>query len=353
MAQLRQITMKVSKIIVSGKRKIDFIEVDLPRIREKQVLVKGIVSGISHGTELAVINQTTPTFRKHWNDDLRCFSNEFPTKTYPCSLGYEYVGEIVEVGKNVHDLAEGDIVWLDAPHQTYNILDMGKTTPYLKLNGKQDINKAVFLALTRVALAGVHDAKPKIGDHAFVSGMGVIGLITIQLLKMSGVNQIFVSDLFELRRNKAKKLATTVFDPERHDVGVLIKNITQRGVDIAIECSGSAKALQDAIKACGVGGKVITVATYREGASQLFLGEEWHRNRIIMLSSMSVNGCPHRDYPLWNIKRLNGTALNLLQKKTIEVESLITQTFDFDEAVKAYALIQKNPEQTIKVLLKY
>jgi len=209
------------------------------------------------------------------------------------------------------------------------------------------------LALTRVALAAVHDAKPNIGDKAFVSGMGVVGLIIVQLLKTSGVNQIFVSDLFSLRTNKAQKLGAIVFNPEKNDVGALIKKIAQRGVDIAIECSGSLNALQDAIKACGIGGKVITVATYREGASQLFLGEEWHKNRVTMLSSMSVNGCPHRDYPLWDLKRLNVTALNLLQKKTIEVESMVTQTFDFKEAIKAYNLIQNNPEQTLKVLLKY
>ena len=83
------------------------------------------------------------------------------------------------------------------------------------------------------------------------------------------------------------------------------------------------------------------------------MGEEWHRNRITMISSMSVNGCPHRNYPLWDINRLNKTALELLQSNSIEVESMITQEFPFDKASKAYEFIQRNPDKTLKVVLNY
>lgn len=343
---------KATKIIVSNKGKLEYIGIDLVEISRTQVLVEGVLSGISHGTELAVINQTTPTFHKHWIDELRCFSAGEPSKKYPASVGYEYVGKVTKVGKDVKNLVVGDFIWTDAPHQTINILEIGKT-PYMKLSGPSDVKKAAFLALTRVALAAVHDAQPKIGDTFFVSGLGTIGLIVIQLLKSAGVNEIYGSDPFELRRNQAEKFGAIVVDPAKEDAGVFTKMKNAIGVDAAIECSGSSKALHDAVKACGIGGRVVTVATYRDGASQFFMGEEWHRNRITMVSSMSVNGCPHRNHPLWDINRLNQTALKMLQNNSIEVESMITQEFSFNKASEAYKLIQTNPEKTLKVVLSY
>lgn len=352
MAQLRHTMTKAKKIKVIEKGKLDYIEIELPELEEKQALVKGILSGISHGTELAVINQTTPTFHKHWIDDLRCFSEGKPSKDYPTSLGYEYVGEVVEIGDKVSDLNVGDYVWMDASHQTMNLLDTDKT-PYLKLSGENDIERAAFLALTRVSLVAVHDARPKIGDSFFVSGLGTIGLIVIQLLKEAGVSTIFASDPFELRRKKAEELGAITVDPTSEDAGVFVKKKSLKGVDVSIECSGSSKALHDAVKACGIGGKVVTVATYREGAANFFMGEEWHRNRITLISSISVNGCPHRDYPLWDIDRLNKTALSLLQDGKVKVTDFITHKILFKEAEKAYQLIQNEPEKILKIVLSY
>ena len=222
MAQLRHIMIKATKLKVTKRDELDYVEIELPKLGEKQALVAGILSGISHGTELAVINQTTPTFHKHWIDDLRCFSDGKPSKEYPASLGYEYVGEVVEIGNGVSDLKVGDFIWMDASHQTMNLLDTDNT-PYLKLSSKNDIEKAAFLALTRVSLSAVHDAKPKIGDSFFVSGLGTIGLIVIQLLKQAGVGTIFASDPFELRRKKAEELGAITVDPTLEDAGVFAK----------------------------------------------------------------------------------------------------------------------------------
>jgi 2-desacetyl-2-hydroxyethyl bacteriochlorophyllide A dehydrogenase len=338
-------------ITAESRNKVILRKVKVPEISKNEALVKGIVSGISHATELAVITGATPTFHKGWNDELRCFDSIKPSKKYPANLGYEYVGEVIKVGSDITHLKKGDIVWMDAPHRTYNILN-GKT-PFIKLNSKQDIRKAAFLALTRVALAGVHDAKPKMGDIVLVSGLGTIGLIVVQLLKLAGARTIIAVDPLESRRKMAASFGAITIDPTEADAGVAAKKLTQCGVDIAIECSGSSVALNSAIKACAVGGTVVTVATYREGATHLFLGEEWHRNRITLLSSMSVNGCPHRDYPLWDLDRLNNTAWYLLSEDKVLVDSFISQEFNVEEAYKAYELINRQPNETLKVVLTY
>jgi threonine dehydrogenase-like Zn-dependent dehydrogenase len=171
--------MDILKISAVEENKVEVLVNALSPVSSNHALVKGIFSGISHGTELAVVQGTTPTFYKHWDDELRCFSEGDPSKKYPSNLGYEYVGEVVEIGAKVTELKKGDIVWMDASHRSFNLLEIGKT-PYVKIDGREHARKAVFLALTRVALAGVHDAEPKIGDVAFVSGLGTIGLIKSQ-----------------------------------------------------------------------------------------------------------------------------------------------------------------------------
>ena len=341
-----------SKLIVTEEKKLKFVDIVIPNPTRRQVLIRGLMSGISHGTELALLNHRTPSFHKHWEENLRYFEDGNPSKKYPLGLGYEHVGLVVDIGEDINEIKIGDILWVDSQHQTYNIIDIDKT-PYLLLKSLQEIEKAIFLALTRVALAGVHDSEPKIGDRFFVSGLGTVGLIVVQLLKNSGVSEIYASDLFKLRRDMANRFGAITFDPDSSDVGASIKQITKTGVDTAIECSGSSRALHDAVKSCGIGGKVITISTYLGGASHFFMGEEWHKNRITLMSSISINGCPSRNYPLWDIERLNNTAMQILRDDIINIKSLITHTFDFSDAKEAYNLLQNNPGDTIKVALRY
>lgn len=340
----------IQQVQATQPHRVEVIEKALPDLQAHQVLVKSLYSGISHATELAVIQQTTPTFHKNWDKGLRCFTSNTSSKQYPAALGYESVGEVIAMGSQIRDLQLGDHIWLDAPHQTLHLFEPDKT-PFIKLQQESDTYKALFLALTRVALAGVHDAHPQLGESVFVSGLGTVGLITVQLLLLAGVSSVYATDPIAERRAKAEQYGATTFS-SGEDIAAHIKALSQ-GVDAAIERSGSSQALHDAIKVCKIGARVVTVATYRNSASQLFLGEEWHRNRITLISSMSVNHCPHRDTPLWNLDRLNTTALHLLRCEKIIVEDLITHRFSFQDADKAYQLIQQQPETTLKVILEY
>lgn len=344
---------KTVKLFATAKNKIDFAESQLPQMGENDVFVKSLFCGISHATEMAVIEGTIPTFSEKWLEEYRCFVSGKPSKAYPASLGYENVVDVLEIGSKVRNIKVGDILWIDNPHQTYSVIDTTKK-PYLKIPDKSYVRKATLLVATRVALAGIHDAIPKIGDSVLISGLGAIGLLTIQLLKLSGVSNIFASDPIRMRRELAEEFGAISIDPTGVDVALFChRKLNKTGVDIALDTSGSIQALNDAIRSCSVGGRVITIATYRNYAEKLFLGGEWHRNRIELISSMSVNGCPHRNFPLWNLNRLNETALDLIIKDKINTEGLITQEFPFLKAKQAYNLIRSHSDRTVKVILNY
>ena len=138
------------------------------------------------------------------------------------------------------------------------------------------------------------------------------------------------------------------------DVAATVRDrIDAAGADAAIEASGSYPGLHEAIRCLRVGGRVATVASYHGEQPGLRLGEEYHRNRITLISSMTVNGCPQRGHPAWTLDRLNATARNLVTDGMVRTDELITHRIPFDRAADAYALITDTPQDTIKVVLTY
>lgn len=101
------------------------------------------------------------------------------------------------------------------------------------------------------------------------------------------------------------------------------------------------------------GGRVVTVASYHGDQNGLRLGEEYHRNRISLFSSMTVNGCSQRQHPLWSLERLNLTTRRLITDQVIKTKCLITHRLPFDQAAEAYELISAGPADTIKVVPTY
>jgi threonine dehydrogenase-like Zn-dependent dehydrogenase len=126
-----------------------------------------------------------------------------------------------------------------------------------------------------------------------------------------------------------------------------------RGADIVIETSGAAAGLQDAMACADLGGTVVAVGFYQGGATALRLGEEWHHNRLDMVSSMGAWAAPHRAYPRWHRVRVMGAVVDLLASGRVEVDALPTRTFPFDQAVDAYRWLDEHPHEAVKVELTY
>jgi threonine dehydrogenase-like Zn-dependent dehydrogenase len=102
-----------------------------------------------------------------------------------------------------------------------------------------------------------------------------------------------------------------------------------------------------------LGGRVVAVGFYQGGAPALRLGEEWHHNRLDMVSSMGAWGAPHRAYPAWNRPRVMATVLDLLASGRVDVDSLPTRSFPFDRAVEAFRWLDEHPNAAVKVALTY
>ncbi len=339
-------------------RQIDLIPYEERPLKADEIRAQAVLSGISHGTEMNLYRGTSPFNDRHFDTDLRLFLPGSEHTDYSDYLGYEWVGRVTEVGSQIQHLKPGDLIHMPLPHsETHtfvpeNVPDWGHIDV---LPPEVTPDNAVFLALAGVALQAVHDAKIKVGDRVAIFGMGVIGLLAVQLARLSGAAWIDAVDLFTVRRNLALSFgANRALDPGACDVGYEIKMASpQRGADVAIEVSGHYAALHEAVRSARKSGTVVAAGYYQGGGTPLRLGEEWHHNRITMISSMAVWNNPHRDYPAWDRIRINSTVTDLMAAGRLRTDGLITHRIPFTRAHEAYELIDANPAEVVKVVLTY
>jgi threonine dehydrogenase-like Zn-dependent dehydrogenase len=345
------------ELLLTEPRSIRLGPYEDPPVAPEQVRAEAIVSGISHGTELALFQGVSPFDGKRFDAHLRLFVDDDQTATYPMRLGYEWVGIVRETGAAVRTPQTGDLVHLALPHretQTLTVEDDPRS-PLTALPNGLDPERAALLQSTTIALQAIHDAGLKLGDTVAVFGLGAFGLLTVQLARLSGAAWIAGVDPIAGRRELARTLgADAVLDPSTEDAGREVKVAAGRGgVDVAVELSGRYAALHEAMRSVRLAGAVVAAGFYTGGAGDdLRLGEEWHHNRLTLVGSMSGWGAPHRD-PRWDRRRLRATALDLLASGRLEVGALVTHRIPFAQAAGAYDLIDRSPETTLRVLLTY
>jgi threonine dehydrogenase-like Zn-dependent dehydrogenase len=341
------------ELVFLGPKEVGFREYVEPVLKSNEVKLRSLLSGISHGTEMNYYRDNVPFFEKKWNKDFRCFMKGACSWSYPTTVGYENVAVVTDIGNKVKNVKKGDRVWVFRPHRETNIVLEDEARSGLLPEGVSQ-KEGIFTMLAKVALGAVHDAKIKVGDNVAIFGLGTIGLMVAQLAKLSGAQKVYGIDLIDKRLRKAKEYDVQTLNASNVDVAMKIKESSMgKGVDVAIETSGSYRAVHEAIRSSSIAGRVVTVGFYKGGASDLYLGEEWHHNRITLLSSMTSWDCPHRDFPLWNEDRLLATVFKLFKDKKLLVEDLISHIIPFENAQKAYELIDRNPNETIKVALSY
>ena len=349
-------------LVLDGPRKVVLCEQPSRPLRPGEVRLRARLSAISHGTELSLYRGTSAFADKVFDRGLRAFvaPHAGSVAAYPVMLGYEMVSEVVEAAPDVTEVRVGDLVHTGTPHQEETLLDMAAslaaTYPLVRLPTDERPERALFISLAAVALQAVHDAQLKLGDAVSVHGLGAIGLLTVQMCALEGIQSVFAVDPDPHRRQLAAGLgATHVLDPDRDGpIGLAIRELNGgAGVDVAIEVSGSDRALQDALAAAGLGGTVVAASFYQGGAGHVRLGEEFHHNRLSLIASIGAWGAPHRNAPLWHRRRVMDTVVRLLYSDHVAVGGLLGQRFSFEDAPAAYEWIDEHPHAAVKVALTY
>jgi threonine dehydrogenase-like Zn-dependent dehydrogenase len=343
------------RLVTQDATSFAFRNYELPLLNAHDIRVRVAFAAPKHGTESHVIGGSAFD-RKKWDPDLRLFlprpANE-PVPGVPAErgIGNIVVGTVVETGSDVERFAVGDRVFGYGPvcevHQA--------TESAWQALGDMSYENAVCTDPAHVAFVAVRDGNVRIGDDVAVFGLGAIGLLTVQTARAGGARRVFAIDPVALRRDFAVSHgADMALDPASGDVALQIKRATDNsGVDVALETSGSGRALHEAIRCIRQCGTIVHVPWGPRDASTLHLDEEFHLNRPTLIGSQAVWDNPDRSHPLWTEQRARYAATDLLRKGLLTGKGIVTPIVSFEEAPDTLANVFAQPEHNIKVGIRF
>jgi threonine dehydrogenase-like Zn-dependent dehydrogenase len=342
-------------VVFTNPKTVDFELYDDRPLESHEVRLQTLYSGISAGTELTAYRGSNPYLHKQWDPTRKLFiPGDQTSLTYPVSgWGYEEVGEVIELGSEVKDVSISDVIFGTWGHRTHHIVEESYARDRLQARSL-DAVFGIFSQIGAIAINGVHDARIRIGETVAVFGMGTLGQIVGQLARRSGAKVVGV-DRFEKRLEIALQggAADIVLNASNTEVAEHIRSMTDnRGADIAIEVTGSTLALQQAIRSVAYSSKVIAMGFFQGEASGLFLGEEFHHNRVNIVGSQISGSDPELTYR-WNRLRLIQSFMRLQADGLIDLKPIISHVIPFDDAGDAFRILDEEPEKALQVVLDF
>jgi threonine dehydrogenase-like Zn-dependent dehydrogenase len=308
---------------------------------DDQVLVRGITSLVSAGTEMRVYRGEIDS---DWPLGLETFggSHHFPIK-----YSYQIVGVVERAGAR-SGYEPGQRVFARHPHQEAFTI---RNKPFLLYPLPPDLppRRAAFANLLDVAVTCMLDVPVRIGDAVVVYGQGVVGSFCAQLARHTA-GALLVVDPIERRRRIALDWgADAAVAPA--EAPAAIETLTQgRGADVSIEASGAPAALQQAVQTTGQEGTIAVVSFFGSKSVPLVLAPEFHFRRQHITSSQ-VRHVGTGLQPRWTLERRMQTVFRLLADESLVTP--VTNVLPFSRAPEAYALLDSHPEETMGILLSY
>ena len=354
-------------------------EVPMPTPREGMALVKIAASLVSAGTERMIVEfaeknlvgkaRSRPDLVKQVIDKARregivpTLQAAFNRLDQPMTLGYSSAGTIVALGKNMQGFKVGQRVACAgagyAVHAEYNIVPRNLITPLPK---NVDFESAAFTTLGAIAMQGFRLAEPQLGENVAIIGLGLLGLLTIQLASAAGCNVLGI-DLDPKRIKLASALGFEAVTRQNAE-SASVAFTANRGFDSIIICADTSS--NDPIELAGViaRDRAKVVAT---GAVGLTIPRKIYFEKEISLINSRSYG-PGRydpnyeengnDYPIGYVRWTEGrnlqSVVDLMAGGKLKVAPLISHRFPIEKAATAYDVITgKKKETFLGVLLTY
>ncbi len=281
----------------------------------------------------------------------------------PAALGYSCAGTVVDVGSDAGGLAVGDRV--ACAGQNYASHAEVVCVPKrlcVRVPDGVSLEDASFVTLGAIALQGVRQAEPRLGDCVAVIGLGLLGQLTVQLLKASGC-VVLGSDLDPRKLELASSLGADMVARPEHVTRGATAMTNGHGVDAVIITASAADSGPVAVagEICRRKGRVVVV-----GAVDMQVPRESYYRKELELR-LSTSYGPGRydrayeeeghDYPFgyvrWTEQRNMEAFLTMVQQGRVRLAPLITHRFAIDQAEQAYRMILEGREPYLGICIGY
>ena len=345
------------RMAFTGPYQVEVLEYEEPVLQPHQVRIQTELASGKHGTTTGMFDGRTFTGQR-FDQDMRLFVESEgatpPTasRDKPWNAGTTGVGVVTEAGSDVTRFQAGDRVFGLMDIRETNVVD----EQWLWELGDIEPEQALCIEPAYVAFHAIRESNVRYGDAVVVIGLGVLGLLATRMAVQAGAECVFAVDMLPNRRAWALQHgADDVFDPRENDVARRVHELTGgAGVDVAIELAGVYPALQSAIRCVRNTGTVCSAGFYQGEAHGLYLGREWHHNRLTMVVPHGCGwGHPPRDYPRWDQKRAYDAIAGLLRSGRLDAPGLIKPIVPIEEGVEVFRLIRDEPDKVIKYAVRF
>jgi len=357
--------------------KTELAEVPTPRLGAGELLNQTSASLVSAGTERMLvdfgkanlINKTRQqpdkvkmVLNKARTDGVAATLGAVKSKLdQPLALGYCNVGIVADLGEGVEGFAVGDRVVSNGQHA--EMVAVPRNLCVRIPEGVSD-EAAAFTVVGAIGLQGIRLAEPTLGECVVVTGLGLIGLMTVQMLRAQGCRVMGVdvdTGRLELARQMGAEVVTNPAAGE--DVPATAQAFSRgRGVDAVLitASSSSSEPVSQAARMCRKRGRIVLV-----GVTGLELSRaDFYEKELSFQVSCSYG--PGRydpayedggnDYPVgfvrWTEQRNLEAVLDLMASGSLDVAPLISHRFPLERAVEAYEVLSSG-ESSLGILLEY
>lgn len=349
------------------------VEVPCPKNLESNILIATSKSVVSVGTERMLVDFGKASYLKKakkqpekvkmvidkvLTDGLITTFDAVKSKlNQPMPLGYCNAGVIIESGVNGFEI--GERVVSNGNHA--EVVRVPKNL-CVKIPNNVDDESAAFTVLGSIGLQGIRLIQPTIGECFVVTGLGLIGLLCVQMLRANGCRVLGI-DIDSKKCEIAQKYGAETVDLSKNEDPIIASNVFSRGrgVDgvLIAAASESDEILHQSAKMCRKRGRIVLVGVVGLNLRR----EDFYKKEITFQVSSSYG--PGRydsfyeengnDYPIgfvrWTEQRNFEAVLDMMSSGSLEVKSLITHRFDIDNAINAYALL--DDRSVLGVIINY
>ncbi|WP_406451199.1 bi-domain-containing oxidoreductase [Streptomyces sp. NBC_01622] len=357
------------------------LDVPVPGCKPGGVLVRSAYSLISTGTELMKVSEAGMSMlgkARSRPDQVAKVMQSVATNGVPATyrkvmgkldsytpLGYSLCGVVEQVGAGIDDVKVGDLVACAGnEHALHAELNWVPKNLYAPVPDGLAPRHAAFGTVGSIAMQGVRQGEPQLGEVALVIGLGLIGQLVVQLLTAAGV-RVVGADPDPARCELAERLgAAACGDPASAAVEAAVAELTDgHGVDQVFLAAGggSNQPVELAARLARDRGRVVDIGkcrldlpwnAYYEKELDVRFSRSYGPGRYD--PSYELEG---RDYPIgyvrWTERRNLACFLDLLARGSVDVEPLVSHIADFDDAVETYRRLKDGELKAVAVLFRY
>ncbi len=357
------------------------LDVPVPGCKPGGVLVRSAYSLISTGTELMKVSEAGMSMlgkARSRPDQVAKVMQSVATNGVPATyrkvmgkldsytpLGYSLCGVVEQVGAGIDDVKVGDLVACAGnEHALHAEVNWVPKNLYAPVPEGLAPRHAAFGTVGSIAMQGVRQGEPQLGEVALVIGLGLIGQLVVQLLTAAGV-RVVGADPDPTRCELAERLgAAACGDPASAAVEAAVAELTDgHGVDQVFLAAGggSNQPVELAARLARDRGRVVDIGkcrldlpwnAYYEKELDVRFSRSYGPGRYD--PSYELEG---RDYPIgyvrWTERRNLACFLDLVARGRVDVEPLVSHIADFDDAVETYQRLKDGELKAVAVLFRY